>query len=138
MPDQMADRAPSVTRALSAARHEPRDVSLRFFMLLLSGIGCVLVLLMALAYEIFPGEVRDARFAGPFPAFPAPQLQPDPAADWQTFYARELAWLNSAGWQDRKAGVVHIPIDQAMRAVASEGIRGWPTGNTAASQGDRR
>ena len=54
------------------------------------------------------------------------------------FRAEEMRRLNSAGWQDRAAGTVHIPIDQAMRAVAAEGIPGWPTGAAAASQGDRR
>jgi len=82
--------------------------------------------------------VRDNRFAGPFPAYPNPKLQPNPAVDWQVFYAQEMARLNSAGWLDRAAGTVHIPIDQAMRAVAAEGIKGWPTGNTTVSEGDRR
>ena len=125
-------------RALPAARHERRDVSIRFMLMLLALIGGVLLLLMLLAYEIFPGEVGDRRFAAPFPAFPAPRLQPDPAVDWKAFYAQEMAWLNTAGWQDRAAGTVHIPIDQAMRAVAAEGIKGWPAGDKSVSEGDRR
>ena len=125
-------------RALPAARHEKRDIGLRFILLLLSGIGCTLLLLMGLAYVIFPGEVKDRRFAEPFPTFPLPRLQPSPAVDWQVFYAHEMAWLNSAGWQDKAAGIVHIPIDQAMHDVAAEGIAGWPAGNTNVSEGDRR
>jgi len=33
-------------RALSAARHEKRDISLRFMLLLLAFIGCMLLLLL--------------------------------------------------------------------------------------------
>jgi hypothetical protein len=65
-------------------------------------------------------------------------LQSDPGADWRAFHAEEMRRLNSVGWQDRAAQTVHIPIDQAMRAVAAEGIQGWPTGDATASQGDRR
>ena len=133
----MSEHAPD--RALSAARHEASDISFRFLATLLGGIGCTLLLLMLLAYEIYPGEVKDTRFAQPFPNFPYPKLQPSPPVDWQTFYGQEMAQLNGAGWQDRAAGTVHIPIEQAMRAVAAEGIKGWPAaGNTAVSEGDRR
>ncbi|WP_428486434.1 hypothetical protein [Rhodopila sp.] len=125
-------------RALSAARHESRDVSFRFMLGLFGLIGGIAVLLIGLAYEIFPGEVKDNRFAGPFPSFPGPVLQPAPAVDMQVFYAQEMRQLNSAGWQDRAAGTVHIPIAQAMRAVAAEGIKGWPAGSKTVSLGDRR
>ena len=125
-------------RALSAARRDTRDVRLRFIVILLAGIASTVMLLMLLAYEIYPGELPDKRFAQPFPNFPAPKLQPSPALDWQDFYKQEMGQLNSAGWQDGAAGTVHIPIDQAMRDVAAEGIKGWPTGNTTVSEGDRR
>jgi len=40
--------------------------------------------------------------------------------------AKQLERLGSTGWVDRKAGVAHIPIDDAMRLVAS-GVRPGPT-----------
>ncbi len=40
--------------------------------------------------------------------------------------ARDLQRLGSAGWVDRNAGVAHIPIEEAMRLVAS-GVRPGPT-----------
>ena len=128
----------AASRALSAARRERQDVGLRFILILLAGIALVLLLLMLLAYMIYPGEIADKRFAGPFPDFPSPTLQPNPVLDWKAFYSREMARLNGVGWQDRAAGTVHIPIDQAMRAVAAEGIKGWPAGSTTVSGGDRR
>lgn len=39
--------------------------------------------------------------------------------------ARQRERLDSYGWVDRQAGVVHIPIEEAMRLVAS-GVRPGP------------
>jgi hypothetical protein len=125
-------------RALPPARHEVQDISLRLIVGLLALAGVLLVLLIALARLMFPAEVKDARFSQPFPAWPAPMLQTDPAADMNRFYAAEIQRLNSAGWQDRAAGTVHIPIDQAMRAVVAEGIPGWPSGGTTVGQPEPR
>ncbi|MBV9118589.1 MAG: hypothetical protein JOY63_14640, partial [Acetobacteraceae bacterium] len=47
---------------------------------------------------------------------------------------QELDRLNSLGWVDRAKGLVHVPIDQAMRMVAKEGIKDWP----APAQAERR
>jgi hypothetical protein len=120
----MAER---ITEALSPARYEPRDVGAGFMLILLSGIGATLLALIALAYVMFPREVQDRRFARPFPVFPAPRLQPDPPGDWRAFHDAELRRLNGIGWMDRGRGIVHIPIDRAMRDVAAAGIPGWPT-----------
>lgn len=122
--------------ALPPVRREKRDIGPRFMLALLGFIGICLVLMLALAYFLFPSEVKDQRFALPFPSFPAPVLQPDPSLDMQKFYAEEMQRLNSVGWVDKAKGIVHIPIDQAMHEVAAEGIPGWPT--DAASEGSRR
>jgi hypothetical protein len=125
-------------RALVPVHHETSDITFRLATVLLALAGVLLLLLLGLAWLMFPREVKDQRFAGPFPEWPGPRLQSDPPADMRRFLAEEMQWLNSAGWQDRTAKTVHIPIDQAMRAVAAEGIPGWPAGDPRASQGDRR
>ena len=125
---------PDPAKALAPARHEPRDVSLGFMLGLFALIGATLLALVALVYGMFPAEVQDRRFARPFPTYQAPRLQPDPAADMRAFRSQELARLNSAGWVDRASGRVHIPIDQAMQAVAREGIPGWPTATPGAAR----
>ena len=122
-------------RALRPVRREKNDIGPRFMLVLLGFIGLCLILMLGLAYFLFPNEVLDQRFARPFPHFPAPVLQPAPPVDMHVFYAQEMQRLNSVGWIDKAAGTVHIPIDQAMRAVAAEGIPGWPS---AASDGSRR
>ncbi len=63
--------------------------------------------------------IMPSRQAGPKsdPAlrFPAPQLQPDPVADLNKFQAATEERLNSSG-------PGHIPIEQAMDAVAKNGL----------------
>jgi hypothetical protein len=124
-------------RALPPVLREKKDIGLRFMVALLGFIGGCLVLTLVLAYVLFPQQVRDQRFATPFPQYPAPVLQPSPPVDMRAFHEREMQRLNSAGWIDKASGTVHIAIEQAMRAVAAEGIPGWPT-NATASEGSRR
>jgi hypothetical protein len=119
-------------RALPPASHETRDVPLRVIAALFGLTGALLLLLTGLAWLMFPGEIKDRRFTEPFPVWPTPQLQTDPAADLRQFQAAELERLNSAGWN---AGTLHIPVDQAMRMVAAEGIPGWPSPVATSSQG---
>ncbi len=59
---------------------------------------------------------------------PPPVLQTDPPADLKDFRAKEEVRLKSYGWIDREKGVVHIPIEQAMKEVVAKGIDGFPRG----------
>jgi hypothetical protein len=132
----MSERASE--KALRPVRHEIGDISPRLILGLFVLTGVLLLLLGGLAWLLFPAEVKDDRFKQPFPSWPAPALQSNPTADMDRFHAEEMRQLNTAGWQDRAAGTLHIPIEQAMHAVAAEGIPGWPTGGTRLSEGDRR
>jgi hypothetical protein len=57
---------------------------------------------------------------------PAPRLQIDPAADLAKFRAEEEQRLQGTYWIDKPKGIVHIPIEQAMRKLARDGIPGFP------------
>ena len=59
---------------------------------------------------------------------PAPELQIDAASDLKHYRAAQDARLGSYGWVDRDKGVVHIPIEQAMRDLAARGLDGFPKG----------
>lgn len=122
-------------RALPPARHETRDVSFRLIAGLFALAGALLVALTGLAWLMFPGEIKDQRFALPFPAWPTPRLQTDPAADMRQFRAAELARLKSAGWNDGTPRTLHTPIEQAIRIVVAEGIPDWPASETNSAQG---
>ncbi len=53
---------------------------------------------------------------------PEPRLQEEPFGDLAALRAEEDAVLGSYGWVSREAGVVRIPIDEAMRIVAERGL----------------
>jgi hypothetical protein len=113
-------------RPVPPARREERDVGVRAV-----GIGLALVLLTAmllagLCWWLFPASLRDQARLEPVPAFPAPTLQPSPPVDMSRFLQDEARALGGTYWTDRAHGLVHVPIDEAMRRVAQDGIADWP------------
>lgn len=67
--------------------------------------------------------------------FPQPRLESDERTEINGFRTEEEKRLNSYGWVDQNAGVVHIPIDRAMQLIAQQGLptRGQSSGS--ATQG---
>ena len=59
---------------------------------------------------------------------PAPELQVDPQQDLEIFRLHENQRLNTFYWVDKAKGVVHTPIEQAMKKLARSGINGFPKG----------
>jgi hypothetical protein len=57
---------------------------------------------------------------------PAPRLEDDERTELNGFRYHEEEQLNSYGWVDQNAGVVHIPIDRAMQLVAQRGLPTTP------------
>ena len=114
-------------RRLLPAQHEPTDVGPRLIWI---GGGLLLaatVLMALIVLWLFPNATIDRTLELPLPRYPNPSLQPDPRADMKRFYDDEMRWLNSAGWIDKANNIAHIPIFDAMREVAREGIPGWPS-----------
>jgi hypothetical protein len=54
--------------------------------------------------------------------FPQPLLETDERNELNDFRMQEAGQLDSYGWVDQKAGVVHIPIERAMQLVAQRGL----------------
>lgn len=54
--------------------------------------------------------------------FPEPRLEKNERLEINDFRQQEERMLNSYGWVDEKAGVVHIPIERAMQLVAQRGL----------------
>lgn len=54
------------------------------------------------------------------PSTAGPALEPDPAATLAQFRAEKAALLNGYGWVDRTHGVARVPIDVAMRLLATQ------------------
>lgn len=124
-------------KTIPSAAHEPADISGRF---ILGAVGLVLGSLLGIAlgvYLAFPSRHLDRTLAAPLPVYPAPRLQLSPREDMARFYRSEMDRLNSAGWVDRARGVARIPIADAMRLVAKEGIKDWPARDWPAPDGSR-
>ena len=122
---------------LPQAEHERTDVPPRWIALGLACVGLTVVLSGALLVWLYPQSLRDQIIRGSVPSYPAPALQPDPRADMQAFFRDQMRRLNGVWWVDRTAGRVHIPIGDAMRIVAREGIADWPKQPVDAAPGDR-
>lgn len=55
------------------------------------------------------------------PMSAAPQLLVIPEADIDQVRTTENQKLGTYGWVDKEKGIVHIPIDQAMKMIAERG-----------------
>ena len=53
---------------------------------------------------------------------PEPRLQTNPRADLRDLRAHEDLVLGTYGWVDKPAGVVRIPIDEAMKITLQRGL----------------
>ena len=68
----------------------------------------------------------------PQPLPPEPRLQTDPHGDLLKLRESEDQLLNTYGWVDRNAGVVRIPIEQAMKLTVERGLPARPSRETSA------
>jgi hypothetical protein len=97
------------------------------------GVGLVIVVAVASVallglFRVFakqqqrhdPPPPPIARPTGDVP--PLPRLQVTPLQDLEQVRAQEEKELNSYGWVDPRAGVVHIKIDDAIRILATRGL----------------
>jgi hypothetical protein len=112
---------------LPPARVEPLDVDHRLIWFGVPTLIGTVLISAAVSLWLFPDSIGDKFLREPLPQYPAPRLQASPRQEMAAFRAREMQRLNGTGWVDRAQGVVHIPIADAMRKVAAEGIAGWPS-----------
>jgi len=111
---------------IPVARHEPTDIGERFVWWAAASMLGLLAACALVTWLLYPRATLDRTLELPLPVYPAPRLQANPAADLRAFRARELERLNGTGWIDKTHGIVHIPIEDAMRSVAKQGIADWP------------
>jgi hypothetical protein len=113
-------------RAIPDAEHEPSDIGAGFIWAAVAVCLATLVSCALLVLWLYPQSRLDRTLQMPLPLYPEPRLQPDPKADLQRLHAKEMQILNGGAQVDREGTAVHIPIAQAMREVAREGMAGWP------------
>lgn len=69
-----------------------------------------------------PGSFVAQPFAAARPLPPPPRIQPDPAADIESYRESQQHLLNTYGWIDRQNGIVRLPIDRAMQLLLQRGL----------------
>ena len=52
-----------------------------------------------------------------------PRLQPSPQTERAAYFDEKGRLLEGYGWVDRQAGIVRIPLEEAMRLMAERGGR---------------
>lgn len=122
--------------SIPTARREPKDATMLFIGLAFVTMVSLLAIVGLVCWAIFPRAPHTELLPYPVPNYPPPELQASPHEDMVRFYRQELNRLNSVGWVDESKGLVHIPIDQAMREIASRGLQGWPTQERPAAGGE--
>jgi hypothetical protein len=83
-----------------------------------ASILAAIVLSVACAWlllHVWGGAVRAASAVRP--AMPSPVLESHPLSDFASYEAAQRRRLTSYGWVDRPAGLVHVPIEVAMRKL---------------------
>jgi hypothetical protein len=116
----------------SAAGHEKSDVNVRGVLGFAAGLLVTAVLIQFMVWLLFVyfSGREAARVVPEYPLAageqtrvpPEPRLQTNPREDLRALRAREDAVLSSYGWVDRTAGVVRIPIDEAIKLTAQRGL----------------
>ena len=112
--------------------HEERDANVGALFGFAGGLAIVLVFvgfIVWVLFQFFAARV-DRAVTPQFPLAasqqprlpPEPRLQTNPRQDLQDLRTQEDQTLGSYGWIDKNAGVVHIPIDQAMKLILERGL----------------
>lgn len=114
--------------------HEEDAISRKGIYIFLTGfVAAVLVCIVILVwmFDIFLAQAEEQQpppnpLAAEREPPPKPHLQTSSASDLQKLRAAEETQLNSAGWISEREGIVHIPIEQAIKIVAEKGVPNWP------------
>jgi hypothetical protein len=116
----------------SGVHHEESDVDIRAILTFAAGLVVAAVVIHLLVWGLFR-YLNASEAAQPQAVYPLaieqegrlppePRLQTNPREDMRELRASEDETLTTYGWVDRNAGVVRIPIDEAMKLVIQRGL----------------
>ena len=117
--------------------HEESDVNIRGILMFGAALivaAIVIHLVVGALFKYF--DIREARQATPeYPLAaaqenrlpPEPRLQTNPRQDLADLRAREDQALAGYSWVDRNAGIVRIPIDEAIKKTLERGLPARPS-----------
>jgi hypothetical protein len=105
---------------------EEKDWPLRYVLYVFVGTLVFLVISPFILIAAFPRSLPDQSkrvLVEPAP----PRLQISTAADLARLETVEDKRLRTYYWIDKENGIVHIPIEDAMKKIVRNGIPGYPT-----------
>jgi hypothetical protein len=114
-------------------RHEESDVNIRGILMFAAGlivVAFVVHVAMWGLYRFFDARENHRQGVAEYPLAaqqeqrlpPEPRLQTNPREDMQKLRDGEEQILTTYGWVDKNAGVVRIPIDEAMKLTVQRGL----------------
>jgi len=117
--------------------HERKDISLAGVLSFAVGLAASVGVILFAVWILFRFYQRRETAAQGAPAYPLaqqqqsrlppePRLQINPREDLEDLRDSEEATLNSYGWVDKNAGVVRIPISEAMKLAVQRGLPARP------------
>jgi hypothetical protein len=130
----MASHHPHGSDAVNeTVHHEESDVNIRAifgFGIGLFVVGAIVHVAVFLLFSYFSRGQEAANSVRQYPLAagqenrlpPEPRLQVNPRQDLQDLRAQEDQLLNGYSWVDRNAGVVRIPIAEAMKLTIERGL----------------
>jgi hypothetical protein len=113
--------------------HETSDVNIRAILAFAAGLlalGAVVYLVVWLLFGYLDRRETTASRERAYPLAvgqedrlpPEPRLQTNPKQDLRDLRAAEEQLLKGYSWVDRNAGVVRIPVDEAMKLTLQRGL----------------
>lgn len=110
--------------------YETRDANAGGVFKFLVALGIVLVVTALVSWGLFryfsAHDVNQAASDSPFAdtrQLPlGPQLQVNPRADWLKFREEQEKSLETYAWENRSAGTVRVPIEEAMELLVKKGL----------------
>jgi hypothetical protein len=108
-----------------AVAFEPTDWPLKPVAVIYVGILVLIVISAFVLIAAYPTSLPDVNRKLSI-APPGPRLQTDAEGNLRRFRAEEEKLLNTYSWVDKSKGVVRIPIEQAMKQLATSGIPDFP------------
>jgi hypothetical protein len=113
-------------------RHETSDINLRGVLAFAVGLAVTALFIHFAVWVLFAyfNGREGVKVTPQYPLAvgqqnrtpPEPRLQTDPRQDLRDLRAGENEILTTYGWVDRNNGIVHIPIDQAMKLTLQRGL----------------
>lgn len=122
----------TMSAARTPSHHEESDVNIRAILLFAAGLVVVTAFIGLVVWGLFRyfNAREESTGALSFPLAvsqerrlpPEPRLQTNPREDLRELREAEQDALTTYGWVDRNAGVVRIPIDEAIRLTLQRGL----------------